>query len=115
MRNLWVTINGREYRIGEDGEPLVCANPTCTHLVEKPKRIYCSVTCRREHYKLNEKSSKTTPNSKAKPRICLSCDKTFLSEGPWNRICPRCSERNASLPPRAKPTHLKGLELEDDF
>jgi hypothetical protein len=39
------------------------------------------------------------------PRICLSCDHSFLSEGPWNRICPRCGERNVSLPPRATSAH----------
>ena len=27
-------------------------------------------------------------------RICLSCDRPFLSEGPWNRICPRCNKAN---------------------
>jgi len=31
------------------------------------------------------------------PRVCLSCDKTFLSEGPWNRICPKCGPRNDQI------------------
>jgi hypothetical protein len=41
-------------------------------------------------------------------RICLSCNRAFLSEGPWNRICPRCSERNVSLPPRATASRYGG-------
>lgn len=24
------------------------------------------------------------------PRICLSCDRPFLSDGPHNRLCPKC-------------------------
>lgn len=27
-------------------------------------------------------------------RLCLRCGVTFLSEGPWNRVCPHCSEAN---------------------
>jgi hypothetical protein len=28
--------------------------------------------------------------SARKPRRCLSCDETFISRGPGNRICGRC-------------------------
>ena len=46
--------------------------------------------------------------------MCLSCVKPFLSEGPWNRICPRCSERNVTLPPRAMAAHCgAGLHIRD--
>jgi len=37
-----------------------------------------------------------------KVRPCLGCDANFLSEGPWNRKCPRCLKREAlsqSVPP----------------
>lgn len=30
-------------------------------------------------------------------RVCLKCDKTFLSRGPGNRICPKCHRLNAKL------------------
>jgi len=30
-------------------------------------------------------------------RVCLKCDKTFLSKGPQNRICPNCSRVNAQF------------------
>jgi molybdopterin-guanine dinucleotide biosynthesis protein A len=43
-------------------------------------------------------------------RVCLSCDSPFLSEGPWNRICPQCNERNLAAPPRAAAVHF-GLAL----
>lgn len=36
-------------------------------------------------------------------RICLACDKRFLSDGPWNRICPRCSGKATPPPLRAMP------------
>jgi hypothetical protein len=39
-------------------------------------------------------------------RICLSCEGSFLSEGPWNRICPRCAERNVACPPRAAAARI---------
>ena len=26
-------------------------------------------------------------------RVCLACDKPFASEGPWNRICNKCKEK----------------------
>lgn len=37
------------------------------------------------------------PNMKlptAATRVCLSCDKPFSSEGPWNRICGTCNGRH---------------------
>ena len=46
---------------------------------------------------------KTPPRTAPAPRECLSCDRTFLSEGPWNRTCPRCAERNADVPRVAVP------------
>ena len=30
------------------------------------------------------------------PRVCLSCDCPFTSEGPWNRICTRCGSKHAA-------------------
>jgi len=26
------------------------------------------------------------------PRVCLGCGEAFESEGPWNRVCPACSQ-----------------------
>ena len=41
-------------------------------------------------------------------RSCLSCNKMFLSEGPWNRICVNCTERNASVSARSYGASLRG-------
>jgi hypothetical protein len=30
-------------------------------------------------------------------RTCLRCDREFLSEGIYNRICPNCRESNANI------------------
>lgn len=31
------------------------------------------------------------------PRTCLGCDKSFMSDDAGNRICPRCTARNANV------------------
>jgi len=36
-------------------------------------------------------------------RKCLGCDHDFLSEGPWNRICPKCSQRHGDPALPARP------------
>lgn len=37
----------------------------------------------------------------AKVRKCLKCDQDFRSEGPANRLCPKCNIENAKMcPPR---------------
>jgi Holliday junction resolvase RusA-like endonuclease len=36
-------------------------------------------------------------NSLAKPRSCLKCGVTFASNGPANRICPKCQQANARI------------------
>jgi len=41
-------------------------------------------------------------------RACLSCGKNFLSEGPWNRICTNCTERNSSVSAKAHGASLRG-------
>lgn len=47
----------------------------------------------------------------AGPRVCLSCDRTFPSEGPWNRICPKCSggDRRSAVRGRAHDAGRDGL------
>ncbi len=40
-----------------------------------------------------------------KRRRCLKCNRSFLSEGPWNRLCARCNAQNKDVkaPPSASP------------
>lgn len=30
-------------------------------------------------------------------RICLKCNKSFDSKGPWNRICYECTRKNDKI------------------
>jgi hypothetical protein len=41
-------------------------------------------------------------------RRCIGgCERMFLSEGPWNRICPHCDDRNRmAATHRERPAHL---------
>ncbi|HOW19728.1 MAG TPA: hypothetical protein PLC79_11880 [Phycisphaerae bacterium] len=51
--------------------------------------------------KRNANNSKPDPldSQLARRRICLVCDHQFLSSGPGNRICPRCSHRRRTDTP----------------
>lgn len=57
-----------------------------------------------------------------KKRTCLKCNRLFDSEGPGNRICKRCRQLNARLPPftEAQMQQQRGVkrhngELMDSF
>jgi hypothetical protein len=42
---------------------------------------------------------KSRPSKKAgTKKLCLRCDRPFLSEGNYNRLCQRCRESLATLP-----------------
>jgi len=49
-----------------------------------------------------------------KPRECLRCGQEFRSRGNWNRMCPRCVQKNAtiSLPPEARSETRRGHHVE---
>jgi len=34
---------------------------------------------------------------KKNKRVCLRCDREFMSEGIYNRVCPNCRESNANI------------------
>ena len=60
---------------------------------------------------------KTEADQKLKPRRlkfmqrrqCLKCDRSFWSEGPWNRLCYRCNESNTGIrSERAAPPRWNG-------
>jgi len=44
---------------------------------------------------------------KKSKRTCLRCDRKFLSEGIYNRVCPNCRESND----RVANTYLEPLEV----
>ena len=90
-----------------------CQRIGCGNPIPEGRRKYCSDRCARvvNRDSAAARSRRRTAALAAKggphvaARLCLSCDRSFLSEGPWNRICPRCGERNVSLPPRASAAH----------
>lgn len=99
-----------------------CQRLGCGKPIPDGRRKYCSDRCARV---VNRDSSAARAKRRTaaiaarggpevRKRMCLSCVKPFLSEGPWNRICPRCSERNVTLPPRAMAAHCgAGLHIRD--
>ncbi len=99
-----------------------CQRPGCGKPVGEGRRKYCSDRCARivnrdsatARARRRQAAIAAKGGPHVAPRICLSCDKTFLSEGPWNRICPRCSERNVAVPPRASASrsNLSGRDLD---
>ncbi len=57
--------------------------------------------CHRKHFDLP-----TAAKRKCNGGTSRKCEGMFMSEGPWNRICPRCSERNSMVAPRATGAHV---------
>ncbi len=88
---------------------MICQLPGCEESVPEGRRKYCSNNCAKEGNRIKTRETKEKKRvlealgAEVGQRTCLSCDKPFLSEGPWNRICPRCEEGNSSTPPRAIP------------
>ena len=85
----------------------ICERDGCENLVPYPRRQYCSVECgrvaNRQRGKLMDKPSVRVGGT-LKPRTCLKCNKKFMSDGPWNRHCPKCKkliERSPSAIPVA--------------
>jgi hypothetical protein len=83
---------------------MICQREGCSRPVPPGRRKYCSVECSKivnrhsaaERSRLRAQAYRRERTVKYAPRICLSCSTSFLSEGPWNRICSGCRERNDS-------------------
>lgn len=106
-------VNYQEVKIPKYRE-MYCLRAGCGKPVPDGRRKYCSDRCgrivnrdtsaaraRRRYTALSTRGGKEVA-----VRTCLSCDNPFLSEGSWNRICPRCTEKNDDTPPRAEPVSL---------
>ena len=95
---------------------MICKRPGCNNEIPLGRRKYCSSECskvmnRRTAALRAEEAYRQSirfRHAKMGVRSCLSCGKMFLSEGPWNRICPNCSERNASVSARSYGSALRG-------
>jgi hypothetical protein len=51
---------------------------------------------------LKRRSKRFRKTATSKQRACLRCDRTFLSEGPHNRLCQTCREFLAGAPSPAE-------------
>lgn len=93
---------------------MICQRPGCGKPVPEGRRKYCSDRCGRmvnrdsaaARARRRQAALAARGGARVGVRVCLSCDRPFLSEGPWNRICPQCSERNVAAPPRATAAHV---------
>ena len=76
---------------------MICQRPGCNREIPQGRRKYCCSTCsravNRQRVLVTAHALRVTTendNFELKLRSCLSCGAEFLSDGPWNRICPRC-------------------------
>jgi len=101
---------------------MICQRDGCSRPVPPGRRKYCSVECSKI---VNRRSAAERSRQRAHayrrermvryaPRTCLSCTRSFLSEGPWNRICGACGERNTVYSySRSKGNTLGTTDSED--
>ena len=77
-----------------------CARKGCKKDVPPEKRKYCSDACckaanQERMYDQNKSPLKAARRLRhQKHRVCLGCNKEFMSSGPWNRLCPTCKQKN---------------------
>jgi len=100
---------------------MICQRPGCNNPIPPGRRKYCSSECSKimnrqtAAQRADEAYRKSIKFRRAKVsiRTCLSCSKRFLSEGPWNRICPHCSERNSAVSARSYGASFGGDDRGD--
>jgi hypothetical protein len=80
----------------------VCERPGCNRPLPEGRRKYCSDACGRTASRIKcaaengfLRHTTAVEHLELKERVCLSCRSSFLSDGPWNRICPRCKRRES--------------------
>lgn len=79
-----------------------CARKGCNNAVPPSKRKYCSEQCCKvaNQARLNHRNEGLALDGSRlrhrKSRVCLMCNKTFMSSGPWNRLCPVCKPKAGS-------------------
>jgi len=95
------------YALNSKGERYLCKREKCQNYVPLGRKKYCCEECSREAnkkvaIKRAEEERKAGIEYRLiklniKPRTCLKCNKIFMSNGPYNRICPDCNEKNSFL------------------
>ena len=101
---------------------MTCQREGCNKPIPPNRTKYCCERCSKiaNSRRANERSRRkrlqwSAPGSdKRAPRVCLSCDELFMSEGPWNRICGKCKDAQ-SVKQRMRSAHLAArVERDDD-
>ena len=79
-----------------------CARQGCNNIIPPAKRKYCSEQCSKlaNQDRLSRRKEPIGPDDSRlrhrKTRVCLMCGKSFMSSGPWNRLCPVCKQKGGS-------------------
>ena len=68
----------------------------CAHCHQWPitgnQKLYCGVDCYREAKRIRERTRKTPPKPEARIRTCMRCERSFMSQHRFNRLCSRCCD-----------------------
>jgi hypothetical protein len=60
-------------------------------------RVQAGISDATERMNVEQQDVKRAQQRPRKSRVCLKCDVSFLSYGPHNRICERCTVSNESI------------------
>ena len=79
---------------------MICRREDCNNVVPPGRRKYCCAECgkiahrRKAAMELSlSRARSQSDHLDVKVRICLRCNTRFRSDGPWNRLCPKCKRR----------------------
>ena len=100
---------------------MICQREGCKNPLPPGRTKYCSDHCSRaanrvaarERSRARRERWKAPVSDRRAIRICLWCDKPFMSDGPWNRQCKRCARRLQDVD-YDRCRHLAGAVAEPD-
>lgn len=112
IRALYPLPRKRETETAAQAGIRLCAY--CGAQITDPgRRRFCCDGCSRAYYREQEVETRSTvppanivklQKRTRKRRTCLRCGKRFMSDGAWNRICPKCGEKDDG----GRPAEAKG-------
>jgi hypothetical protein len=94
-----------------------CQRDGCHNPVTGQRRRFCCGECQiafnragiarrsRKYYEQTFGEIRERRRAQRRARTCLRCQRTFQSDGPWNRICSRCSDTLDSYSRTAEHAH----------
>ena len=79
---------------------MICNREGCDNEVPAGRRKYCCSQCGKIAHRRMAALELTQNRVRSqdehldvKSRTCLRCNTRFKSDGPWNRLCPKCKRR----------------------